>query len=151
MKKTWLAAIVIGLMFAVTATVLAGVPENKKTIIIDHLPGKKGAVTFEHAKHVDSHKKASDKAITCKDCHHTLKDDSPADAKSVKACTECHVMEGAPQKEYDGKKAPYLGNKNDKGDFVASNVLYHKTCQKCHKEMSKEGKKIDTCTTCHKK
>jgi hypothetical protein len=152
MKKTWLVTIVIGLTFAVITTVLAGVPENKKVIVINHLPGKKGPVTFEHAKHVDTYKKAGDKAIVCKDCHHTLKEDVPTDTKSVKGCPTCHVTEGTPQKEFEGKQAPLLGKKNDKGDFVFADVLYHKTCLKCHKEFSKEGtKKIDTCTTCHKK
>jgi len=149
--KSRLILVTILCAVALSALALAGVPEDKKTLKLDLIPGKKGVVTFEHEKHATAHKGPGGKAITCKECHHTEKADSPADPKSVKPCTECHVLTGEP-KVIDGKKAPILAKKNDKGDdFVPTSVLFHKNCTDCHKKMKAEGKKIDGCTTCHKK
>jgi hypothetical protein len=144
-----LVTVVCGL--TLSALALAGVPDDKKTLKLDNLPGKKGAVTFEHEKHASEHKGPGGKPITCKQCHHTEKTDTPADPKAVKGCSGCHLVTGEP-KDVDGKKAPLMGKKNDKGDdFIPTSVIFHKVCGDCHKKMKAEGKKIDGCNTCHKK
>lgn len=126
---------------ALAAVVLAGVPEGKETLKIDHIEGKKGAVTFPHAKHVDEFKKPDGSAITCKDCHHTAA--TEADAK---ACVSCHVKEGEAQVESGGQKARFVAVA--KGDGVdQKSVIFHETCLGCHKKI--EGKKITSCKTCH--
>ncbi len=136
--------------FASTSALLwAAVPADKATLQIDHLPGKKGAVGFQHAKHATEHKKQGGKPILCNDCHHTDKAADP-DPKTVKACTACHVPEGQAQKELEGKKAPVLALKvAGKDEYKMPTILLHKTCQACHQKMKAEGKNIGACTTCH--
>jgi hypothetical protein len=133
-----------------TSTLLwaAAVPANKATIQIDHLPGKKGAVAFPHAKHAADFKKQGGAPIQCKDCHHTEKTDTP-DPKAVKACATCHLVEGQP-KDVDGKKAPLMGEKiAGKDEYKIPTVLFHKLCQNCHQKTKVEGKNLGACTTCH--
>lgn len=131
---------------ALTGLVLAGVPANSATITLDHVKGKKGAVKFNHAKHADEYK-VGGKAITCKECHHTLAA-ATADAKSVKACGACHVDEGKPQVNHGGKAARFMAVK--KGDkYDVKSVIFHDNCNGCHKKAKADGKKIAACKTCH--
>ncbi len=147
MRKVVIVAVVTLLCVCLSVLVIAGVPADKKTIKLDCVPGKKGAVTFQHAKHNEEYKKAGGKSIVCKDCHHTLKVDKP-DAAKVKKCSACHVKEGEAQKEHEGKKASFLATK--KGDkYNRKSVIFHDQCVKCHKAMKAEGKKIGKCKTCH--
>jgi len=149
MRKLILVVVVALHIVFLSILVIAGVPDDKKTIEIDLVPGKKGAVTFEHAKHSDEFKKTGGKSILCKDCHHTVKVDKP-DAAKVKGCSTCHVKEGEPQKEHEGKKASFLVTK--KGEkYDRKSVIFHKQCIKCHKAMKAEGKKIHKCKACHPK
>ena len=129
---------------------MAGVPKGKEELTIDRIAGKKGAVTFPHAKHNDEFKKAGGAKIVCKDCHHTLKGDAPAGAEKAQACSSCHVKEGEAQKEHDGKKASFIATGGEKID--QKSVIFHKSCKDgCHKEMKKEtGKKLTSCKNCHK-
>ena len=135
------------------ALVFAGVPAKSATLKIDAIPGKKGAVKFAHAKHADAYKDAKGKAISCKTCHHTLKTATPAKPGAVKKCSECHVKPGVALKKVGGKDAPALAAmKGDKVD--KKSVLFHTSCNKCHKAVVKvnaeaKTKKIDKCKGCH--
>ena len=110
------AAAAVGLL-TVSALVVAGVPADKAEIKIDQVEGKKGAVTFAHKKHAEEYKTADGKNIACNTCHHTSK----VDGSDAKACTTCHVKEGAAQKEHDGKKAPFVAVTKDAGSPNCNN------------------------------
>lgn len=146
MKKMMVSTVVaLAAVVALMGVVLAGVPEDKASITVDLLAGKKGAVTFAHAKHATGYKKADGSAIACKDCHHTMK----AETDKVQACAACHVAEGE-AKEVEGKKAPALGTAKAPGEIELKSILMHKTCVDCHKAVSEKAeKKIGGCTTCH--
>lgn len=140
-------------IIAISGVVIAAtVPATKKVIKIDQVPGKKGAVTFDHAKHSATAKNAKGAAITCKDCHHTLAAAEPANVADVKACGACHVKEGEAQKEHAGKKARFMAVK--KGSSVdVKTMIWHASCQECHKAVAKADaskKSIKTCKACHK-
>lgn len=147
MKKT--SAVIGGLMIVLaTGAFAASVPAGKETIKLDVIPGDKGAVEFPHAKHM-TFKGPGDKAITCKDCHHTLKGDAPAAGETVAACTSCHVLDTP--KTVGGKPAPVLATMKG-GKAELKSVLFHTSCKDgCHKEMKAAGKNITGCNTCHKK
>ena len=125
-----------------------GVPSDQKTLTIDDLEGKKGAVTFAHGKHATDYR-VDGKAISCKTCHHTLAADAPAAGVKVKACTACHVKEGQAKKSHAGKEAPFLATGGAKID--KKSILYHQNCvDGCHKKAkSSEGKKLKSCKVCH--
>lgn len=138
-------AVVLG----ISGMVMAGVPAGKEVITIQAMPVKQGVVTFAHAKHATEFKKADGSAISCKDCHHTMKTPDGAGGEVVQACTECHVKEGAP-KTIDGKVAPAVATITA-GKAEMKSVIFHKTCLDCHKAMKAAGKNIAVCGTCHKK
>ena len=141
------------LLAAASTLVLAGVPKGKAELKIDHAPGKKGAVAFPHAKHVDTFKTADGKPISCKSCHHTLKTATAKSASDVKGCTTCHSKPGDALKDVGGKKAPAIAALKDGGKVDKKSLLLHKTCVTCHKKVVKAGgdKKIGKCKNCHKK
>lgn len=131
-------------VLGVAALVIAGVPDDKKEIKIDRIPGKKGVVVFPHAKHAGA-KGPGGVVITCKACHHREKEDNPApETIRGKHCASCHVKPGEQKKKDGDDEAPELwtgsGMKN----------LFHTTCRDCHKKMKAEGKNISACSTCHK-
>jgi hypothetical protein len=140
------------LIAAASTLVLAGVPKGKGELKIDQAPGKKGAVAFNHAKHADEYKKAGGKSISCKDCHHTLKADTPKKPSAVKACSTCHAKPGEALKDVGGKKAPAVAALKDNGKVDKKSLLFHKSCVGCHKLVDKAGedKKISKCKNCHK-
>lgn len=139
--KKWV--LLAGLSLFVVSASGVVIAAEKAVIKIDQIPGKKGAVTFNHGKHINEYKAKGGAAITCKDCHHTLK--SAADKAGAKACSECHVKPGEAQKG----KAPFLyAAEGDKID--QKSVIYHGRCLDCHKAMKAEGKDIAGCKTCHK-
>ncbi len=147
MKKT--VTMFIGVLMLAGSALAANVPAGKETIKLDTIPGDKGVVEFPHAKHATTFHKAGDKAITCKDCHHTLKGDAPAAGETIAACTSCHVLNTP--KTVDGKPAPVLANVKD-GKAELKSVIFHTQCKDgCHKEMKGSGKNITGCNTCHKK
>lgn len=140
MKRT-LATLLSLLIVSIAAAVVAAIPAGKETLSIDQIEGKKGAVKFEHTKHATEYKKADGSAIACADCHHTAKTEA-----DVKACSTCHVKQGAAQVEHEGKKAPFVAEM--KGDSVVQkSIVFHDSCIGCHKKI--ETKKIDACKTCH--
>ena len=150
----WLIALLVVGFFGVSSLVLAAdVPKDKAVLKLKKIDGKKKkAVKFQHAKHVKEYKNAKGKAITCKDCHHTLKG-APKSAKAVKACSTCHVAEGTAQKEHGGKKARFVATKKG-AKFDKKSVIFHNTCVKCHKAVEKadpkiKAKKISKCKNCH--
>jgi hypothetical protein len=139
--KKWV--LLAGLSLFVVSASGVVIAAEKAVIKIDSIPGKKGAVTFNHGKHINEYKKKGGAEIGCKDCHHTMK--SAADKAGAKACTDCHVKPTEAQKG----KAPFLYTaEGDKVD--QKSVIFHDTCVKCHKAMKDEGKDIGACKTCHK-
>jgi hypothetical protein len=145
-KRFILLSMVLVLSLAAAVAGAHEVPADKEVIKIDVVPGKKGSVAFQHKKHVTEYKAADGSAITCKTCHHTLKEDLPADPKMVKACTSCHVLEGNEQVGVDGKTAPFLAAKKGDG-FDQKSVIFHDSCVDCHTKV--KDKKIGSCNTCH--
>jgi len=100
-------------------TTMAGEP---KKVTLNHLKGKKGAVTFDHAEH-----KA---AFSCKDCHHK--------GKNSDSCFSCHKAEKSADGTSPMKKAMH---KNCKG--------CHKKMVK--KDPALKEKAPVKCKGCHKK
>lgn len=146
MRKS-IASGVFGFILLAAGLVLAKDPPN--TLKIDHIPGDKGAVQFDHAKHAKEYKKAGGKSIVCKDCHHTLKADAPAAGEEVAPCNSCHVLDTP--KQVGGKTAPVLATMKG-GKAELKSILTHTTCKDgCHKAMKAEGKSLTACTVCHKK
>ncbi len=144
---TWLLAVATGTLLISGVVFAIDVPKDKQEIKIEHLKGKKGAVTFPHHKHATEFKNAKGEPLTCKTCHHTEKAE-PKSAKEVKGCPECHMQEGQPQKEFNGKKAPYMATKSG-DDWDKKSVIFHKVCLDCHKKLATAEKPIDKCKNCH--
>jgi len=132
-----------GIAFAAT------IPADKEAMTLTGIPGDQPAVKFPHAKHVTTFK-AADKAIVCKDCHHTLEAADGGTAK-VESCETCHVKPDQAQKEVGGKKAPFLYALKD-GKAEMKTVIFHAKCKDgCHKTLKIEGKNMTACKTCHPK
>jgi len=147
--KLTMVALSGAVVFGLSAMVMAGVPAGSETISIDLLPGSKGAVAFQHAKHATEYKQADGKAITCNVCHHTLKTPEPAAGEQVKGCASCHAKDGT-SKTVDGKTVVPLAQMKD-GKPSMMTIVFHKTCLDCHKKEKAAGKNIAGCNTCHKK
>ncbi len=150
-RIAWVVAAAFTMVSAVGVAYAVDVPKDKAEIKIDLIKGKKGAVKFSHAKHATEYKDEKGEAIACKTCHHT--DKAPKSAKEVKGCSDCHVADGEAQKEHNGKKAPFLAAKKD-DDFDKKTVIFHKTCEGCHKKVAKavpEKAELGKCKTCHAK
>lgn len=151
-RIAWTLATVFAMVSVAGVVHAADVPKDKAEIKIDLIKGKKGAVKFSHAKHASEYKDDKGGAITCKTCHHTEKAE-PKSAKDVKGCSDCHVSDGEAQKEHNGKKAPFLASKKD-DDFDKKTVIFHKTCEGCHKKIAKavpEKADVGKCKNCHAK
>lgn len=151
-RIAWTLATVFAMVSVASVVHAADVPKDKAEIKIDLIKGKKGAVKFSHAKHASEYKDEKGGAITCKTCHHTDKAE-PKNAKDVKGCGDCHVADGEAQKEHNGKKAPFTAVKKD-DDFDKKTVIFHKTCEGCHKKVAKavpEKADIAKCKNCHAK
>ncbi|GMV44566.1 MAG: hypothetical protein AMXMBFR64_62820 [Myxococcales bacterium] len=140
MSRNWVALLSMALV-ALYGAAGAEVPKDTATLKIDHIDGKKGAVTFEHAKHASEYKKADGSAIACIECHHTTRD--PAETR---ACIHCHVKAGERQVDYGGTLViPVAVEKA--GAVDQRSVIFHTQCIACHKQV--EGKKLTACKTCH--
>lgn len=138
-----------GALVLAAALCVAGAAGDGK-ITIDHIPGNKGAVRLDHAKHPKEHKGPGGAPITCRTCHHTLEADAPPKGVDPKPCMSCHVAEGSPQVEHGGKKARFLAKHTAGGRVDQRTVLFHASCRDgCHKALKDEGKRIHTCKTCH--
>jgi hypothetical protein len=136
-RIAWVVAAAFTMVSAVGVAYAVDVPKDKAEIKLDLIKGKKGAVKFSHAKHASEYKDEKGEAIACKTCHHT----------------DCHVADGEAQKEHNGKKAPFLAAKKD-DDFDKKTVIFHKTCEGCHKKVAKavpEKAELGKCKTCHGK
>ena len=147
MKKFgWAFGVLTGVFF-LSATAWAAAPD---AATIDYVEGKKGKVEFNHKKHGAEYKVAG-KAISCKECHHTAKND--AEAKKAKKCIDCHVAVGKAVKKHGGKDAPVMGvMKGKKVDNKS--LIFHKNCIDCHKKVAKADaskKDLKSCKTCHAK
>ncbi|MDF1535392.1 MAG: cytochrome c3 family protein [bacterium] len=108
-----LIAIVVATAFAASMAI-AGDPPAQVTI--DKSLAKKGAVTFDHAKHSET--------IDCMKCHHKA-----ASKEEVKSCFECHGKDPAA---------------NDPASGKADNP-FHVQCKGCHKEQAKGPTKCKEC------
>lgn len=140
-SKIILMTVAVGLALGFSLSAFAdGIPADKAEIKIDLIPGKKGVVKFPHKMHATTGK------IKCVKCHHTA-----TKGEKPKACSACHVKATEAQKEFKGKKAPFLaamkGTKVDK-----KSVIFHQLCKDCHKgKKNSKGDKISSCKTCHAK
>jgi len=153
MKKlsTLLGSLTAVIALCITALVMAAeVPADKASMTLELMPTKQGKVVFPHAKHAKEFKK-NGAAITCKDCHHTLKAVEPGAGEKIEACTTCHAKAGEAEKDVGGKKAPAVATLKD-GKAEMKSVIFHKTClDGCHKQAKVEGKNLGACKTCHQK
>jgi hypothetical protein len=147
MKK--IVGLFTGLLGVVLVAGVAYAAAPPKDVAIDLVKGDKGAVTLPHEKHATF--KHGGKAVTCKDCHHTLKADAPAAGEAIAKCETCHQLDTP--KTVDGKVAPVLA-KVTGGKAELKSVLFHAVCMdSCHKEVktAADGVNLTKCDTCHKK
>jgi len=94
------------------------------------LPGRLGAVTFDHESHVGK------RAVACTTCHHPTRPQKPL-ASENQACRDCHSMPAAPPMK-TSLQAAFHDPKAATG-----------TCIDCHKQ--KGGSAPVKCLDCHKK
>ena len=125
--KRWIGmtVAVIFVVGGIVALSLAGAPE-KITIEHKYTARKKAPVVLSHKKHAEEYK------VSCTECHHKWDKEKE---KQPKRCSDCH------KEKKEGKK---LGLKR----------AFHKSCQGCHKELAKQGKKAGPttkCSGCHPK
>lgn len=146
-KRSWVWLTVVAGVMLFGSALMAGVPKGKETLKIDMIPGKKGAVEFPHAKHVDEFKGKGGVKIECKNCHHTATSD-----KDVKKCSDCHVKPGETLKKIGDKEAPALATMKSPDKADTKTIIFHKRCKDgCHKELKGENpKKLTSCKLCHK-
>ncbi len=98
----------------------------------------KAPVPFTHKKHAEDYK------ISCKDCHHVMKDGKNVweSGQPVDPCAKCHTE---PTIQGEKKLPPDQQKLNLK-------LAYHDNCQGCHQKLKKENpqtKAPTTCTGCH--
>jgi hypothetical protein len=94
------------------------------------LPGKLGAVTFDHESH------AGKRGIACTTCHHPSRPQKPL-ASEHQACRHCHTMPAAPPMK-TSLQAAFHDPRAATG-----------TCIDCHRQ--KGGPAPVKCLECHKK
>jgi hypothetical protein len=140
-----LAALLVFLPLALPAQVPAG----KEVMVLSHIPGKLGPVTFTHKAHASTYRMPDGGAIRCKGCHHTLAADEPGEPLPDMRCTLCHVPLGQPEKEYGGKKARALAALKPDGAIDLRTVLFHDQCRGCHLKVPAEPLNLATCKVCH--
>ncbi len=140
------AAIALGLAAAGTAAALQ-VPKGTEFIDIDLVPGRYGAVRFEHARHNDEFTEPDGSRIRCRDCHHALAADEPSPNEDMR-CSGCHARVGEPPRTVAGKVAPVLASRPE-GETEYRAILFHKWCWDCHNRTKKNGRQNDRCKVCH--
>jgi len=100
----------------------------------------RGAVKLTHENHIKTHK------ITCRECHHIIKDGKNVWDESMPAakCETCHdelTVKG------ERKLPPEVQQKNLK-------LAFHNNCRGCHKKIKKENPETKAplkCSECHEK
>src|SRR5512137_2029412 len=127
----------------------ASVPAGKEVMVLSHIPGKLGPVTFTHQAHASTHRMPDGSRIRCKDCHHTLAAEEPGDPLAEMRCTSCHVPLGQPEKEIGGRKARTLATLKADGAIDIRSVLFHDQCRGCHLKIPAGRLNLATCKVCH--
>ncbi len=130
-------------------SVAAQVPAGKEVLVLSHIPGKLGPVTFTHARHASSYRMPDGTGLTCRTCHHTLATDAPGEPLPDMRCTLCHAPIDAPEREYGGKKARTLARLKPDGAIDLRTVLFHDQCRGCHLKIPGEVLNLATCKVCH--
>lgn len=133
MKKGFLLTVTlicVGLFLTSGILIAANIPEEIAIEGKSYAKDKKGPVNFTHKKHFKNYK------VKCTECHHEYKDGENVwkANQPAKKCGECHD--------------PAKSESNVKKLMVA----FHKNCQGCHTEKSKEGIKTPDkkkCKECH--
>jgi Zn finger protein HypA/HybF involved in hydrogenase expression len=141
---------VAALAFALAAGPAAATPVPKGTdvIEIDLVPGRFGAVRFEHARHTDEFTEPDGSRVRCRDCHHTLAAAEPSSPKEDMRCSGCHARLGESPRVVAGKVAPVLASRPE-GETEVRAILFHKWCWDCHYRTKKNGRQNDRCKVCH--
>lgn len=127
----------------------AQVPEGREVMVLSHIQGKLGPVTFTHQRHASTYRMPDGSPIHCKACHHTLAAEEPAGPLPDMRCTLCHVSLGQPEKEFDGKKARSLAGLKPDGAIDVRTVLFHDQCRGCHLKIPAGLLNLATCKVCH--
>lgn len=127
----------------------AQVPAGKEVMVLSHIPGRLGPVTFTHQGHASTYRMPDGSPIHCKACHHTLIADEPGEPLPDMRCTLCHAPLGQPEKEYGGKKARTLASLKPDGAIDVRTVLFHDQCRGCHLKVPAGVLNLATCKVCH--
>lgn len=129
----------------------AGVPPGTEVIDLRFIPGKFGAVRFQHAEHASKFRLPDGSPLRCKDCHHQLKADRPTSPVDDLRCSRCHAAVGETEKVFDGKRARALGKLKPDGAVDYTSILFHKQCWACHRK-TRSGERITIgCRSCHER
>ncbi len=127
----------------------AQVPGGKEVMVLSHIPGKLGPVTFTHQGHASTYRMPDGSPIRCNACHHTLAAGEPPEPLPDMRCTLCHVPLGQPEKEVAGKKARALAGLKPDGAIDVRTVLFHDQCRGCHLKIPAGVLNLATCKVCH--
>ena len=127
----------------------AQVPAGKEVMVLSHIPGRLGPVTFTHEGHASTYRMPDGSPIHCKACHHTLIADEPGEPLPDMRCTLCHAPLGQPEREYGGKKARTLASLKPDGAIDVRTVLFHDQCRGCHLKVPAGVLNLATCKVCH--
>lgn len=137
------------MLLLVTATLPARAADSPAavpdTIVLDHLKGPYGPVTFDHAKHATRY------ADGCGECHHQHR------ANDKNPCKRCHSIDAAQFKASVTRN--FSACSNCHGDYDAKTpevpdlkVAYHQVCFTCHRTSGDVGKSPHDCQQlCHTK
>lgn len=125
------------------------VPAGKEVMVLSHIPGKLGSVTFTHARHASTYRMPDGTSIRCVDCHHTLAAGDPVEPLPDMRCTLCHVPMGEQEKEVGGKKARALAGRKPDGAIDFRTVLFHDQCRGCHARIPAGALSLAACKVCH--
>jgi hypothetical protein len=142
---------------ALTALALAApaaalqVPKGTEVMRIDLVPGKFGAVRFEHARHNDAFKRPDGTPVRCRDCHHRLAADAPTSPQEDLKCSGCHARYGDPPRTIEGEVAPALAALRPDGAMEYRSILFHRWCWACHHRTMRDGHQNDRCKLCHER
>ncbi len=127
----------------------AQVPAGKEVMVLSHVPGRLGPVTFTHRNHASTYRMPDGSPIHCKSCHHTLAAEEPGEPLPDMRCTLCHAPLGQPEREYGGKKARTLASLKPDGAIDIRSVLFHDQCRGCHLKVPAGVLNLATCKVCH--
>ena len=131
------------------AALSAHVPAGTEVMVLSHVPGRLGPVTFTHRNHASTYRMPDGSPIHCKRCHHTLAADEPGEPLPDMRCTLCHALLGQPEREVGGKRARTLASLKPDGAIDIRSVLFHDQCRGCHLRVPAGVLNLATCKVCH--